>query len=182
MKVYSQKGRRIHFVDRMAAAPEPTATELVALMRELARNKAQINNTQRLMEKTLKKLIDNKISGEQKGHNADSVSSKANPHPARSRPFMPSFTPQMEAPHAGKQPTFEEMQKQLREDWKNANFGEDISYKDYADLRMRYSGGGNRGYFNDDLTRKLSKVNLSPFDRSGSISTQAWVMKADTYF
>ncbi len=47
---------------------------------------------------------------------------------------------------------------------------------------MRYSGGRNRGYFNDDLRRKLSKVNLSPFDRSGSISMQAWVMKADSHF
>ena len=47
---------------------------------------------------------------------------------------------------------------------------------------MRYSGGGNRGYFNDDLRRKLSKVNLSPFDGSRSISAQAWVMKANTYF
>ena len=74
------------------------------------------------------------------------------------------------------------MQEQLREDWKNVNFGEHISYKDYADLRMKYSGGGNRGYFNDDLRRKVSKVNLSPFDRSGSIFAQAWVMKADTYF
>ena len=52
---------------------------------------------------------------------------------------MPSFTPWIEAPHRGKQPTFEERQEQLREDWKNANFEEDISYKDYADLRMRYS-------------------------------------------
>ena len=48
---------------------------------------------------------------------------------------------------------------------------------------MRYAGGGNRGgSFNDDLRRKLSKVNLSPFDGSGSISAQAWVMKAYTYF
>lgn len=47
---------------------------------------------------------------------------------------------------------------------------------------MRYSGGGNRRYFNDDLRRKLSKVNMSPFDGSGSIFEQAWVMKADTYF
>ena len=47
---------------------------------------------------------------------------------------------------------------------------------------MRYSGGGNRGYFNNDLRRKLSKLNLSPFDGSGSISAQAWVMKAYTYF
>ena len=63
----------------------------------------------------------------------------------------------------------------------NTNLGEDIFYKDYADLRMRYLGG-NRGYFNDDLRRKLSKVNLSPFDGSGSISAQDWVMKADTCF
>ena len=47
---------------------------------------------------------------------------------------------------------------------------------------MRYSGGRNRGYFNDDLKRQLSKVNLSPFDGSGSISVQVCVIKADTYF
>ncbi len=47
---------------------------------------------------------------------------------------------------------------------------------------MRYLEGGNRGHFNDDLRRKLSKVNLSPFDESGSVSVQVWVMKADSYF
>ena len=151
-------------------------------MRELEKNQAQVNDTQRLMEETLKKLADNKISREQSGHSTDSVLGKANFHLARSRPSMPSFPSRTEVSHEGKQPTFEEMQEQLRKDWKNANFGEDISYKDYADLRMRYLGGGNRGYFNNNLRRKLSKVSLSPFDRSGSISAQAWVMKADTYF
>lgn len=92
---------------------------------------------------------------------------------------MPTFPPRTEAHHGERQPTFKEM----REDWKNANLEEDISYKDYADLRTRYSRGRNRGgYFNDDLRRKLSKVNLYPFDGSGSISVQTWVMKADTYF
>ena len=134
------------------------------------------------MEEPLKKLADNKISGEQNGHSMDSVSNKANLHPTLSRPSMSSFPPRTETPPREKQPTFEEMQEQLREDWKNANFEEDISYKDYVDLRMRYSGGGNRGYINDDLRRKLSKINLSPFDGSRSISAQAWVMKADTYF
>ena len=95
------------------------------------------------MEETLKKLANNKISDEQNGHSTDSVSGKANPHPACSRPSMPSFPPRTEVPHGGRQSTFEEMQEQLREDWKNANFGEDISYKDYGDLKMRYSGGGN---------------------------------------
>lgn len=132
------------------------------------------------MEETLKKLVDNKISKEQNGHIADSMSSKTNHRPARSQPSMSSFPPRVEAPPRGKQSTFEEMQEQLREDWKNTNLEEDISYKDYADLRMRYLGGGNRWYFNDDRRRKLSKENLSPFDRSGSISAQAWVMKGDT--
>ena len=45
--------------------------------------------------------------------------------------------------HEERQPTFEEMQEKFREDWKNANFEEDIFYKDYVDLRMRYSGGRN---------------------------------------
>ena len=132
------------------------------------------------MEETLRKLANNKIFGEKNGHCVDSVLGKENPHPACSQPFMPSFPPRMEGPHKGKQPTFEEMQE-LREDWKNANLEEDISYKDYANLRMRYSEGGNRGYFND-LRRKLSKVNFSPFNGSRSISAQVWVMKADTYF
>ena len=47
---------------------------------------------------------------------------------------------------------------------------------------MRYSGGGNCIYFNDDLRRKIRKVNLSPFDGSGVITAQSWVLKADTYF
>ena len=68
------------------------------------------------MKETLKKLADNKISSEQNGHNVDSLSGKTNPHPGRSRPSMPSFPPRTEAPHGGKQPTFEEMQEQLRED------------------------------------------------------------------
>ncbi len=131
------------------------------------------------MEETLKNLAKNKISGEQNGHSTDLVSGKAHPQPTRSRPSMPTFPPRTEAHHGERLPTFEE----IREDWRNANLEEDISHKDYADLRMRYSGGRNRGgYFNDDLRRKLSKVNLSPFDRLGSISAQAWVMKADTYF
>ena len=130
------------------------------------------------MEETLKKLADNKIFGEQNGHNVDLVSGKSNPQPTHSQPSMPTFPPRTEAQHRERQPTFEDM----REDWKNANLEEDIFYKDYADLRMRYSRGRNRGYFNDDLRRKLSKVNLSPFDGSGSISAQAWVMKADTFF
>ncbi len=57
-----------------------------------------------------------------------------------------------------------------------------ISHKDYVELRMRYSNGGNYGHFSADLKRKLSKVNLSTFDRSRSISSQAWLMKADIYF
>ena len=70
----------------MVAEPIPIAIELVALLRELVRNQAQINDTQRLMEETLKKLADNKISGEQNGHSADLVLGKANSHPVRSQP------------------------------------------------------------------------------------------------
>ena len=58
----------------------------------------------------------------------------------------------------------------------------DISYRDYVDLRMRYFGGGNRGYFNDDFRRKIGKVNLLPFDGSGVITAWSWVLKVDTYF
>jgi hypothetical protein len=58
----------------------------------------------------------------------------------------------------------------------------DISYKDYVDIRMRYSHKGNCDYFNDNLRRKIKKVNLSPFDRSGVITIMVWVLKEDTYF
>lgn len=64
MRIYSRKRKRTHFIDRMDAEPEPTAAEYVALLRELAKKQAQISNTQRLMEETLKKLVDNKISRE----------------------------------------------------------------------------------------------------------------------
>ena len=90
MKVYSRNRSRSHSVDRMVDQ-EPTLAELMALLRDLLRNQAQINDTRRLMEETLKKLVDNKISGEQNGHSADSMSGKANPHLAHSRPSMPSF-------------------------------------------------------------------------------------------
>ena len=92
---------------------------------------------------------------------------------------MSTFLPRIDSHHRERLPTFEE----IRGDSRNSNLEEDISYKDCANLRMRYVGGGNRGgYFNDDLRRKLSKVNLSPFDGLSSISAQAWVMKVDTYF
>lgn len=58
----------------------------------------------------------------------------------------------------------------------------DISYRDYVDLRMRYCGRGNHAYFNDDLRRKIGNVNLLPFDGSGVITAQSWVLKVDTYF
>ena len=53
-----------------------------------------------------------KISKDHNGHSADSMSSKTNPHPACSQPSMSSF----QVPHERKQPTFEEIQEQLRED------------------------------------------------------------------
>ena len=64
MRVYSQK-RRTHFVDRIAEERqrEPASAELIALLRDLMQNQAQITDTQRLMEETLKKLVENKISG-----------------------------------------------------------------------------------------------------------------------
>ena len=75
----------------MVAEPEPIAVELVALLREFARNHAQINDIQRLMEEILKKLADNKISREQNGHNVHLVLGKTNPHPTCSQPSMLSF-------------------------------------------------------------------------------------------
>lgn len=95
MRVHSWKRRRTHFANRMIS-------EFVVLLRELARNQAQINDTQRRMEETLKKLVDNKISGEQNGHSTDLVLGKANSHPTRPRPSMSSFPPQTEAPPGGK--------------------------------------------------------------------------------
>lgn len=143
MKVYCRKRRGPHSVDRLANQ-ESTPTELMTLLRVLSRNHALIYDTQRLMEETLSKLVDNKISGQQNGHKADSVSDKANPHATCSRPSMQTFPPRTEVSHEGRQPTFEEAQEQLKEDWKNANLEDEIFYKDYAKLRMQYSRGRNR--------------------------------------
>ena len=66
------------------------------------------------------------------------------------------------------------MQEQLWEHWKNANLEGDITYKDYADQRMRYSSCNNwGGYYNNNLWRKIKKINLSTFDGSGIART--WV-------
>ena len=154
----------------MADHQDPT-TELMNLLRELNRNQIQINETQRLMQETLQKLSKGKTTGEQNGHSDDSISGRANFQPSRSRPSIPIFLPRMEAPRKGREPTFEEMQEKLWEDWHNANMEGDISYRDYVDLGMRYFGEGNHGYFNDDLMRKIRKVNLSPFNGSRAITT-----------
>ncbi len=58
----------------------------------------------------------------------------------------------------------------------------DISYREYVDLRMRYPSQENHGYSNDDLRRKIIKVNLLPFDGSRVIAAQSCVLKEDTYF
>lgn len=98
------------------ADQEPSAAELLALLRDLAKNQVQINETQRLMEETLRKLADNKVSGEQNGHSANSVLGQANHHPACSRPSMPVFPLRTDTLQGGRQTTFEEVQEQLRED------------------------------------------------------------------
>ena len=63
---------------------EPIAIERVALLRELVSNQTQINDTQQLMEETLKKLADNKVSSEHNSHSTEFASGKENPHLARS--------------------------------------------------------------------------------------------------
>lgn len=45
---------------------------------------------------------------------------------------------------------------------------------------MRYSR--RQGNYNDEIKRKIGKINLSCFDGFGYTSTGAWVHKADTYF
>ena len=45
MRVYSRKRRRSHSIDRMAEELEPMGIKLIELVRELARNLTQINNT-----------------------------------------------------------------------------------------------------------------------------------------
>ena len=112
MRVYSQK-RRTHSVDRMAEEQErePAGAELIALLRDLARNQAQITDTQRLMEETLKKLAKNKISGEPNGHSEDLMAGRSHLHTAHSRPSMPTFPPRTETHHGERLPTFEEIRE-----------------------------------------------------------------------
>ena len=106
------------------------------------------------MEETLKKLVEKITSGQENRHIMDLVVSRPHPHPTCFQPSMLTFPPRTETQHRQRLPIFEER----REDGRNANPQEDISYKDYKDLRMRYSWGRNRGgYFNDDLRRKLRK-------------------------
>ena len=151
--------------------------ELTDLLRDLNTIQKKINETQRLMQETLQKLAKRKITREKNGHSKNSILGRTKFQPSHSQPLIPIFLPRTEAPYKGKDPTFEEIQEKLWEDWRNANMEGDISYKDYVDLRMRYSGRGNYSYFNDDLRRKIGKVNLSPFDGSGVITTQAWVLR-----
>ena len=56
--------------------------ELMNLLRELSRNQMQINETQRLMQETLQKLVEGKIIGEQNGHSDDSVMGRKNSQPS----------------------------------------------------------------------------------------------------
>ena len=76
---------------------------------------------------------------------------RTNLQPSCSRPSIPVFLPRTEAPRKEREPTFQEMQEKLWEDWRNTNMKGDISYREYVDLRIRYSGGGNCSYFNDDF-------------------------------
>ena len=61
----------------MADHQDPIA-ELMNLLRELSRNQIQINETQRMMQETLQKLSEGKMTKEQNGHSDDSVSGRAN--------------------------------------------------------------------------------------------------------
>ena len=72
------------------------------------------------------------------------------------------------------------MQDQFHQDWLDAGFGAKLSFKDYVDLQMRYSR--RQGNYNDDIIRKIGKINLSCFDGFGYTSAWAWVQKVDTYF
>lgn len=50
---------------------------------------------------------------------------------------------------------------------------------------MKYSSGrshGYYGYYNNDIKRKVGKINLSPFDGTGATSARDWVQKANAYF
>ncbi len=58
--------------------------EFMNLLRELNRNKMQINETQRLMQETLQKLAKGKTTREQNGHSDDSFSGRENFQPSRS--------------------------------------------------------------------------------------------------
>ena len=167
MLVYTKRRRIYHSTDRMEDQQDPSA-QVMALLRELSRNQIQLNDTQWLMEETLRKLAESKVSIEQNVQSDNLIAGRANPEPTRSQLSIPTFPPWIEAQHT-EQPTFQNMQEQLWEDWSNANLEGDITYKHYVDLKMRYSGCNNRGgYYNENLRRKIKKINLSTFDGSGT--------------
>ena len=86
-------------------------------------------------------MVDNKIYNKQNAHHTDW--GKEKPHPTYSQLTIPFFPAWMEVPHEWKKTTFEEVQEKLKENWKNANLEEEISYMDYVEMRIRYSRGGN---------------------------------------
>lgn len=184
MQVYTK--RRYRSADRMGEPHDP-AREVMALLRELTKSQAQLNDTiikgeqrQQIMEETLRQLALGKTNGEQNGQGDDSVTGRSNVQRSHSRPLMPTFPQKSEAPRGDQEPTFQEMQAQLNQDWRDANLEGDISFKDYVELRMKYSSGRSRGYYghyNNDIKRKVGKINLSSFDGTKATSARAGFKK-----
>lgn len=91
MQVYTR--RRYRSADRMGGPQDP-AKEVMALLRELTRSQAQLNETmtrgeqkQKLMEDTLRQLASGKTNGE----SDNSITGRSNPQHSNSRPLMPTF-------------------------------------------------------------------------------------------
>lgn len=95
---------------------------------------------------------------------------------ALARPLMPNFPPKIDLP-VTPELTLLEQQDQFRQDWLDAGpgFQQDMSLRDYIDLRMKHSHTrGNRDQHND-LCRKVSKLVLPYFDGFGKMAMRAWV-------
>jgi hypothetical protein len=92
---------------------------------------------------------------------------------------MSTFTQHLEQPRE-QEPTFLEMQDQFYQDWFDARFGVELSFKDYVDLWMRCSR--SYGNYNDDIRQNIGKIKLSCFDGSRYTISLAWVQKDNMYF
>lgn len=134
-------------------------------------------NSVRLWQKDNNKLAKHfgfwwKEKWEHNGHDNDYVNERSHTQHSHTHALMSTF-PQRIEQHGEQEPTFLEMQDQFKQDWFDVGFGAELCFKDYVDLRMRYSK--RHGHYNNEIKRKIGKLNLSIFYGPEKTSTQAWV-------